>query len=69
MKKRTARILYMNVSAILTVVGLYLFRKNVQSTDKNFNFEVLVSIVLYMLVYGIIHYLFMKLIFDKYDEK
>lgn len=69
LKKRNARILYTSINLIVLLGASYLFKKNIFSTDNNYYVEVLVSTVFVMTLFGIIHYFFMKLIFNKYDEK
>jgi uncharacterized membrane protein YhfC len=68
LKKRTATFLYMNINAIITVGALHFFKKNFYFDDKAFYIKTLAYSVFVFLFLGIVHYFFMKLIFDKYNK-
>ncbi|MCB2310429.1 hypothetical protein LGL55_04745 [Clostridium tagluense] len=65
MKKRTARILYMNINAIVSVVAISFFKKLIPFADNYLYIKTLVYSVFVFSLFGIIYYFFMKFIFDK----
>lgn len=69
MKKRTLKILYMNIKAIIALVALYIFRRYIFFNDDSFFLKLSIYSIGVLLLLGVNHYLFMKILFGKNDTK
>lgn len=69
MKKRTLKILYMNIKAIIALVALYIFRRYISFNDDSFFLKLSIYSIGVLLLLGVNHYLFMNILFGKDDTK
>jgi hypothetical protein len=69
MKKGTLKILYMNIKAIIALVALYIFKRCISFNDDSFFLKLSIYSIGVLLLFGVNHYLFMKILFGKDDAK
>lgn len=59
----------MFIKGTLTLVALYIFKRFISFNDNNFIFKMLSYSVAVLLLFTLNHWIFMKLIFSKDDDK
>lgn len=69
MKKKNLKVLYMSIKGAIILIALGIFKKYISFNDNNFYIKVLIYSIVVLSLSGLIHYIFMRLIFGKDDDR
>lgn len=60
LKKKTLKILYMNIKAALSLMALFIFKRYMLFSDNHFLIKFVIYTTVVLAVFGITHYIFMR---------
>lgn len=69
LKKRILKISYFIINGVIAIITLNFSKRYLPVTDNHFFIKVLIVLIIVLFLYAINHYIFMKAIFGKKNEK